>query len=103
MAEQWEEEQHSDDMVERRRMEGSSLKLDVMQKVLELVVTERMSQGGKVKNPEEKKKVTGWSIEEMKDMPDMAVEQDADEMKRWRNVNTAQSRRDQERSLQRQR
>ena len=27
MAEQWEEEQHLDDIVGRRRMEGSSLKL----------------------------------------------------------------------------
>ena len=32
MAEQWEEEQHLDDIVERRRMDGISLKLDVMQK-----------------------------------------------------------------------
>ena len=30
MAGQWEEEQHLDDLIERRRMEGSSLKLDVM-------------------------------------------------------------------------
>ena len=28
--EQWEEEQHLDDLIERRRMEGSSLKLDVV-------------------------------------------------------------------------
>ena len=33
MAEQREEEQHLEDLVERRRMEGSSLKLDVIQKV----------------------------------------------------------------------
>ena len=45
MAGQWEEEQHLDDLIERRRMEGSSLKLDVMQKVPQLVVNERMSQG----------------------------------------------------------
>ena len=37
MAEQWEEEQQKKDR--------SSLKLDAMQKVLELVVNERMSQG----------------------------------------------------------
>ena len=36
MAEQLEEEQQLEEIVERRRMEGSSLKLDVMQKVLEL-------------------------------------------------------------------
>ena len=30
MAEQWEEEQHLDDIVGIRRMEGSSLKLDVI-------------------------------------------------------------------------
>ena len=61
MAEQWEEEQHLEDIVERRRMEGSSLKLDVIQKVPELVVNERMSQGERVKNQSVKKKVPGWS------------------------------------------
>ena len=50
MAEQWEEEQHLEELVERRRMKGCSLKLDVMQKVPELVVNERMSQGKRVKN-----------------------------------------------------
>ena len=54
MAEQWEEEQHLEDTVERRRTEGSSLKLDVIRKVLELVVTERMSQGEKVRKPKRK-------------------------------------------------
>ena len=50
MAGQWEEEQHLDDLIERRRrMEGSSLKLDVMQKVPELVV----SQGEKGKDTKE--------------------------------------------------
>ena len=34
MAEQREEEQHLDDLIERRRMEGSSLNLDLVQKVL---------------------------------------------------------------------
>ena len=43
MAEQWEKKQQLEEIVERRRMEGSSLKLDVMQKVPELVVNERMS------------------------------------------------------------
>ena len=57
MAEQLEEEQHLEDIVERRRMEGSSLKLDVIQKVRELVVNDRMSQGERVKNPKVKKNV----------------------------------------------
>ena len=99
------------------------MKLDVIRKRTELVVTERMSQGEKVKNPTEKKKVPGWSIEEMKERPDMAVEEDTDEMKRWRSLNwgemdlcwkklaermsergspgRVQSRREQERVLQR--
>ena len=45
MAGQWEEEQHLD---------GSSLKLDVMQKVPKLVVNKRMSQGERVKRHERK-------------------------------------------------
>ena len=45
MAEQRGEEQHLAEIVERGRMEGDSLKLDVLQKVPELVVNERSSQG----------------------------------------------------------
>ena len=41
-----------DDLMERRSME-----------VLELVVNQRMSQGERVKNPKENKKVPGWFIE----------------------------------------
>ena len=47
-------------------MEGSSLQVEIMQKVLALVVHERMSQGEEVKCTKEKK-VEGWSTEEMKD------------------------------------
>ena len=69
-------------------MEGSSLKLDVIQHVLELVVNERMSQGERVKNPEVKKKVPGWSIEEMRERTNFAEEEeDTEEMNRWRSLN----------------
>ena len=87
LAEQWEEEQHLEETVERRTTEGSSLKLDVTQKVLELVLNKRKSQGGRVKNPTEKKKVPGWSIEEMKERPGMAVEEETEEMNKWRSLN----------------
>ena len=55
MAEHWEEEQHLEDIIEIR-MEGSSLKLDVIEKVPELLVIERMSQGEKVNNPKKRRK-----------------------------------------------
>ena len=55
MAEQLEDEQHLEEVVERRRMAGRSLKLNVIQKVPELVVNKRMSQGERVKKPKEKK------------------------------------------------
>ena len=87
MARQCEEEQHLDDWIERRRMEGSSLKSDVMQKVPELVVNKRMSQGKNGKDTKEKKNLPGWSIEEMKVRPNIAVEEDTEEMKRWRSLN----------------
>ena len=99
------------------------MKLDVMQKVPELVVHKRMSQGEKGKDTKEKEKVPGWSIEEMKERPNIAVEEDTEEMKRWRSLNQSemelcwkklaermeveggpgqiQSRRKQERDLQR--
>ena len=83
MAEQWEEEQHLEDIVERRRMEGSSLKLDVIQKVPELAVNEPMSQGERVKNPTVKKKVPGWSVEEMKEKPNIAEEEDTEENEKF--------------------
>ena len=54
-------------------MEGSSLQLEVLRKVPELVVKERMSQGIGVKGFKEKKKVTGWSMEEMEEKPNIAV------------------------------
>ena len=48
-----------EEIVERRRMGGSSLQLEVTQKVSELVVHERMSKGEKVKCKQEKKRVKG--------------------------------------------
>ena len=55
--------------MERRRMEGNSLQLGAMRNVLELVVYERMSQGNKVKCTKEKRRVKGWSMEEMREKP----------------------------------
>ena len=55
MAAQREEEQELEETMERRRMEGSSLQLNVMQQVSELVANERMSQG-KGKGFKEKRK-----------------------------------------------
>ena len=65
------------------------MKLDVMHKVLELVVNERMSQGKKGKDTKENKKVP-WSIEEMEERPNIAVEEDTEEMKIWRSLNQSE-------------
>ena len=67
LAAQWEEERKLEEFLERRRMEESTLHLDVMQKAPELVVQERMSQGKGVKGLIAKKKRPGRSIEEMKE------------------------------------
>ena len=90
MAGQCRDEQHLDDLIERRIIEGSSLKLVVMQKVAELVVNKRMSQGKTVKDTKEKKKVSGWSIEEMNERPNIAVEEDTEEMKRSSTLNQSE-------------
>ena len=45
---------------ERRGIEGNSLKVEVMQKMPELLVREHMSQGKGVKRRKEKKKVPRW-------------------------------------------
>ena len=75
-------------------MEGSSLQVEVMQKVPELVVHARMSKGEQVKCTKEKKEVKGWSTEEIKDKANSRFEIDAEEMfpgevcvrKRWINA-----------------
>ena len=66
MEVQWAEDWKLEESLERRRMEGSSLQAEVMQKVPELVVHEPMSQGEEVRGTK-KKKVKEWSTEEMKD------------------------------------
>ena len=60
MAALWEEEQKLKEIMERRRMEGSSLQLDAMQRVQELLLNERMLQGERVKSLKEKKKIPRW-------------------------------------------
>ena len=67
MEVQWGEEQKLEDILERRRMEGDSSQLEVMQKVPGLVVHERMTKCKEVRGTQGKKKVKGWSTEEMKD------------------------------------
>ena len=74
MAAQWDDEQQLEEILERRWMEGSSLQLEVMQKVPEQVVHESMSQGKGVKDVKEKKKVPVWSTEEMREKLNIAVE-----------------------------
>ena len=55
-------------------MEGSSLQVEVMQKVPELVVHERMSQVERTKCAKEEKKVKGWSTEEKKNKANCLLE-----------------------------
>ena len=45
MAAQWDEEQKSEEILEQRKMEGSSLHLEAIRNVPEIVVHERMSRG----------------------------------------------------------
>ena len=40
-----------------------------------------------MKTQKQKKKVPGWSIEELKERPDISVEEDTEEVKRWRSLN----------------
>ena len=67
MAAQRDEERTLEEMLEQRRLEGSSLQLEVVRKVPERVVHEHMSQGNGVKGFKEKKNVSGWFIEEVKE------------------------------------
>ena len=86
MESPWAEDEKLEEILERRRMEGSSLQADVTQKVPELVVHERMSQSKEVTGTKEKKKVKGWSTEEVKDIPNSRLEGDTEEMRQWRRM-----------------
>ena len=81
------EEAKLEESLERRRMAGSSLQAEVMQNIPELVVHERMSQGEEVRGTSEKKKVKGWSTEDMVDKPNSLMEEDTEEMRKWRGMN----------------
>ena len=76
--------------MERRRMNGNSLQLEVMQKAPESVVHERMSHGEEARGTKEKKEVTGWSSEEMKEKTNIAVEEDTEEMRKWRGLSQSE-------------
>ena len=65
MEVQWTEDERVENILERRRMEGGSLQAEVVQKVPELVVHERMLQGEKAGGTRERMKVQGCSTEEM--------------------------------------
>ena len=84
MGMQWEEDEKLEETLERRRMEGSSWQVEVMQNVSELVVHERMFQGEKL--TKEQKKVKGWSVEEMKEKANSRLEIDTEEMTKWRGM-----------------
>ena len=49
-----------------------------------------MAQGKKGEKPQKKKKVPGWSIEEMKERFNFAVKEDTEEMRRWRSLNQSE-------------
>ena len=59
-------------------MEGSPEQFEVMRRVPELVVHERISQGKRVKALKEKKKASGWSLEEMTGERSVAEKEDAE-------------------------
>ena len=86
MEVQWDEDEKLKVILERRRVEGGSLHADDIQKVLELVVHQRMSQDKKTKGVEEKKKVKRWSTEEMKNKPCDVRREDSEEMIAWKTM-----------------
>ena len=55
MEVQWAEDKKLEEFLEQRRTERSSLQVVVMQKAPEVVVHERVSQGGGAKGNKEKK------------------------------------------------
>ena len=66
------------------------MKLEVMRKAPEQVVHERMSQGGGVRGPKEKKRVPGWFTGEIKEKPNIDTVGDAEELEKWRCCNQSE-------------
>ena len=66
------------------------MKLEVMRKAREQVVHERMSQGEGVMGPKEKKRVPGWSTEEMKEKTNIDIVGDGEELRKWRCLNQSE-------------
>ena len=77
-----EDDWQKEESLERRRREGSSLQAEVKQKVLELLVHERMSDGKGVKCTKEEKTVKGLSTVEMRGKPSSSLEEDTQEMRK---------------------
>ena len=73
-------------------MEGSPGQFEVMRRVPELVVHERMSEDKRVKGLEEMKKISGWSTEELKEELSVAHEEDAEEVTKWRGLSQSEKR-----------
>ena len=86
MAAQWDEEQKLEEILVQREMEGSPGQFEVVRRVPELVVHERMSQGIRVKGLKEKKNVLGWSLKELKEELSVAEKEDAEEVRKWRGL-----------------
>ena len=81
MAAQWDEEQKLEEILVQREMEGSPGQFEVVRRVPELVVHERMSQGVRVKGLKEKN-VLGWSLKELKEELSVAEKEDAEEVRK---------------------
>ena len=86
MEVQWGEDEKLEEFLEQRRTERCSLQAELTQKVSELVVHERMSQGEKARGTRENNKVKRRSTEEMKDKPNSLLEEDTVEMLECRSM-----------------
>ena len=73
--------------MKEEKMEGSSFKLDAVKKFPELLVNERVPQG---ESRKKRRKCHDSSIEDMKERPNIAVEEETEEMKRWRGLNQSE-------------
>ena len=87
MEMQWAEKEKLATSFEQKWMEGFSLKTEAIQKVHELMVHERVCQVIDVKGTKEKKKVKGWSTEEMNNHESSYVVEGTEEMAEWRSIN----------------
>ena len=82
----WAEGEKLEEILERRRRDGSSLQAEVVQKYLNWWYMNECPKMKERETQKKRRKFKGWSTEGMKDKPCSSLEEDTGEMIEWRSM-----------------